>query len=325
MQTLDDIAYLHPGSPAVVSRLREIAGPALCVRYHQNQVESIMTQWQKKLQQLKLQMGEQKPAKPIQSSKTKMKQESKEDQSLEDTMEQLRKLTERLAKMQEKLNGQRHQDEEFERQKEQAAKDRQEEEHKFRRSERRREKERLEQERLEKECLEKERLEKERLEKEKTEREEKARRAASNERIRQRAQKVREDREREKREREQKEREEWDESWTKYQEKWVHFRASPASREGNIRDTIPWPVKSGSYSDVRASNVKEFLKMAMPRDANVAKIARKECQKWHPDMIYRLLQRSQLTEVDHMMIDMICREVTGLLNSCAGRSDDFLG
>ncbi len=92
-----------------------------------------------------------------------------------------------------------------------------------------------------------------------------------------------------------------------------------------MRDEIPWPVKSGSYKDVRDGKVHEFLTKAVPRDANVAKVTRKECQKWHPDAMHRLLRGSQLTDVDQMMLDMICRKVTGLLNASAGRSADFLG
>jgi hypothetical protein len=305
-------------------------------------------QWQRKLQQLKPQIGKRRPTKPIQSSKN---QDFTLDQSIEDVQEQLRETRELLAKLEEEVNSQRHQSQWYERREEQVAKDRQEE-HKHRRSEemdrkaRRQEKERLEKERLEKERLEKERLEKKRLEKERLEKErldkerrerkEKKRReleqAAYNERIHQRSQKVREERERKKSEREQKEKEEWDQSWTKYQERWVDFRAY-ASSEGNvrdairgaIRDAIPWPVKSGSYRDVNASNVKEFLRRAVPRDANKAKLMRKECQKWHPDKIHYLLRGSQLTGVDQMMFDMICREITDLLNNSAGRSAEFLG
>jgi hypothetical protein len=137
---------------------------------------------------------------------------------------------------------------------------------------------------VQKERLEEERLKRERLNKERKATEEKRRereQAAYNKRIRQRSQRVREEREREKRQREQNERGEWDQLWIKYQARWVDFRAD-TSREENIRDVMPWPVKSGSYRDVKASNVKEFLQKAMPRDANMAKLMQKECQKWHP-------------------------------------------
>jgi hypothetical protein len=324
--TLNDIAYLRPDSPTVLSRLRAIAGPALCVRYHQGQAGTVVTQWQKKIQQLNPQVEERKP----QRVKAGKKQESGQDQSVEDLQEQLREMRELLAKFQEEFNSQRHQDRGPGGQEEQAAKNRQEEERKRRkREETEREARRQEKERLEKERLEKERLKKERLDKEKREREENESRereqAASNERIRQRAQKRREEREREKREKEQKERQEWDQLWTKYQERWVHFRDSASSREGSIRDAIPWPVKSGSYRDVKNSNVKEFLQMAVPRDANVAKLMKKECLKWHPDTIHTWLRGSQLTDVDRMMVDMICRVITGLLDSYAGRSAECLG
>jgi hypothetical protein len=320
METLDDIACLHPDSPAVTSRLRAIVQPALCVRYHQNQGETVLMQWQRKLQQLKPQKGERRAAKSVQRSK---KQEFIHDGSIEDAQEQLREMRELLAKLQQELGSERHHDREYERREEQVTKDKQEEE----RNRRRREKRDREARRHEKERLEKERLEKERLDKEKKEREQKRRRereqAAYNERIRQRAEKRQEKHEREKREKEQKERDEWDQLWIKYQEQWVHFRDSGSGERG-LRNAIPWPVKSGSYRDVTDSNVKEFLQKAVPRDANITKILRKECRNWHPDMIHRLHQGSPLAVADQMMADMICRIVTELLNNSAGRSAECL-
>jgi hypothetical protein len=253
---------------------------------------------------------------------------------MDDIREQLREMRELLAKMLEEASGQRYQDQGYDRGKEVVVKDRQEEERRCRRNEerereaRRQERERLEEERREKERLERERLEEERLEKESKEREEKERRereaAEENERIRQRAQKRREESEREKRQKAKKVREEWDQQWTSYQERWVHF-GDTASRESNIRDAIPWPVKSGLYRDVNASNVKEFLQKAVPVDANMAKLMRKECLKWHPDRISQFNRDSQLTGTDRMMLDMICRVVTDLISACAGKSAAFLG
>jgi hypothetical protein len=52
MEKLDEIAYLHPDSPTVTSRLRAIAGRALCVRYHQNQAGKILQEWQDKIQRV---------------------------------------------------------------------------------------------------------------------------------------------------------------------------------------------------------------------------------------------------------------------------------
>ena len=336
-RTLDEIAYLPPDSPAVMSRLRAIAGPALCVRYHQGQAGTVVMQWQRKIQLLKPQIGERKPAKSVQSSRL---QEPVRDRRVENLKDQLKEMEEAMAKLREEIDNQRHQGQECEGPKERAAKDCQEDERKqWRSAERNREarrkeserleKERLEKERLEKERLEKERLEKERLAKEKREKEEKQRRereeAAAKERIRQRAQKLREERERKKREKEQKEREEWDQLWAQYQERWVQFKASASDiREGDLRDGIPWPVKSGSYRDVKDSNVKEFFHNTVSRDGDMVKLVRKECLKWHPDRRRTWLRDGRLSDVDKMMVDMICRVVTELLNGSAGRSSEFL-
>jgi hypothetical protein len=178
----------------------------------------------------------------------------------------------------------------------------------------RREQERLKKEELEKERLEKIRLEKERLEQERAEREreEKERRDADNERIRQNAL-------RQKREKEEKLKAERDQAWSNYQQKWVDFRASAPS-VGTIRDVMPWPVLSGSYSDVKASTVKEFYEKAIPSDADMVKVMRKECLKWHPDKVYRMTQVSMFTDADLMVIDMIGRQVIDQLSVATGKS-----
>jgi DNA repair exonuclease SbcCD ATPase subunit len=194
-----------------------------------------------------------------------------------------------------------------------------------------RERERLERLRLEDERLKREyeRLESayqenERLKRHRRERDEKElqgrQHEAYRERLRQEAQNERE----QKRQREQEERGEWDQSWSRYQEGWASFKTS-VSRETNIRDAIPWPVKSGSYRDVSASNVKEFFKKAVPLDANVATLMKKECLKWHPNRIKGLLRDFQLTGVDKAMVDMIYGVITDSLNNYTGRSSNFLG
>jgi hypothetical protein len=77
---------------------------------------------------------------------------------------------------------------------------------------------------------------------------------------------------------------------------------------------------------VNASNVREFLQRAVAKEGNnSSSLLRKECQKWHPDVVDRLLRGVKLTDVDRMMIDMICRVVTELLNKSAGRNSEFLG
>jgi hypothetical protein len=304
--TLNEIAYLHPDSPEVTSRLRAISGRALCVRYHQGQAESIMMQWQSSIQQLKLkpQVGEQKPSNPVQSG-----ERDEQKQALHELQEQLRQMREFLAQLQEERNSPR-QSQGSARSNEQGAEKRREAERKRQEQEKEKEAREKEKERLEKERLDKERLEEERKQKEKEE-SKRREQAAYNERIRQRAQRVREEREREKREAERREEEEWTQAWTKYQQRWTHLRAA-TSIEGTLRDAIPWPVKSGLYRDVKASNVQEFFKRAVARDGNPAKLRRTECKKWHPDMMNRFLRGVQIGDADRMMIEMICRVATDL-------------
>jgi hypothetical protein len=193
----------------------------------------------------------------------------------------------------------------------------------------RREQERLKKEELEKERLEKIRLEKERLEQERAERErEEKERRDKEEREKQAEQKrqrdadnewIRQNALRKKREKEEKLKAERDQAWSNYQQKWVDFRASAPS-EGYIRNIMPWPVLSGSYSDVNASTVKEFYEQAVPSDAERVKVMRKECLKWHPDKVYRMTQESMFTVADRMMIDMIGRQVIAQLSVATGKS-----
>jgi hypothetical protein len=190
------------------------------------------------------------------------------------------------------------------------------------------EEQRRREEREEKERKEEEEKRK-REQQEKEEKEEKARqekiqqehdRAAHSERIRQKAQKMREQRMREEREKAKKEREEWDQAWAEYQKQWDQFKAC-ASPESKIGDIIPWPVKSGV--DIGASSVKEFMDMAVPRDANISQLMRKESRKWHPDMVNRWPRSAELTIADKMRIDMVCRVVNGLLDKAAGKASDL--
>jgi hypothetical protein len=240
MRTLNEIAYLHPDSPVVMSKLRAIAGPALCVRYHQNQAKTVLQQWQENIQSVKLRIAERIHTKTVQSSRRK---ESEPAEALKDAQEQLREMKRLVAELQEELKRQRQEDrqsedhrrekqegecgqEEDRGRKERERQQREERDREARRQEEEREeKERQEEERLKKEREEKERQEQQRREKEQQEREQKTReQAAHNERIRQRAQKAREERERKEHEKSQKEREEWDQAWKKYTDGWTAFR-----------------------------------------------------------------------------------------------------
>ncbi|KAH9211766.1 hypothetical protein DL95DRAFT_392222 [Leptodontidium sp. 2 PMI_412] len=387
--TLNEISYLHPSDPNVVSRLRGVAGAALCVRFHQGQASDILSQWRSKLPKVQRTDSEQRPR----SSRSQAR-----NQTSKDLQERLRKLRELMDQLEENLEAQKsdcctdeESDEEiiyedFQRAKakdrlerdglekerrdqkarkrrdaEQAADEEQSNqraqaratEAKARKEQESTERERINAERIKREAREaeeaakKERIrrqraqeraeqearerelkeEKERIDKERQEQEAKRKRdaanSASNERIRQRARERAEKAAREKREKEEREQAEWKQAWTRYQDQWVLFKTSP-SQHGVLRDVIPWPVKTGLFREVNASAVKAFLENALPAGTLRVKLLRKECQKWHPDVICRWPRAGELTDVERLMLDMICRVVTDQLNSSSGRSSEFL-
>ena len=87
--------------------------------------------------------------------------------------------------------------------------------------------------------------------------------------------------------------------------------------QGNIRDVIPWPVKSDSYSDVKRTAVAEFFRNAPPRNtdpADTVKLMRSECTKWHPDKSTILFCGNELNSADRMILEMICHVLYEIRN-----------
>ena len=217
-ETLDEISYLHPGSQAVVARLREIAGLALCVRYHQSQQDAVLRGWVEKMKELNV--GEERSN--IKSRKTKVKQEIDSDDDTKDLDNELREAKEMVASMKKMLAElqaerlasqmksrkksykQRLQEESDEEETDEEETDEEtdeetEEEEREREERERRERRRQERKRQEKKREKRERKDKEREDKEREdkEREDKERRRQEREK------KAREQREREEKEREE--------------------------------------------------------------------------------------------------------------------------
>jgi hypothetical protein len=72
-----------------------------------------------------------------------------------------------------------------------------------------------------------------------------------------------------------------------------------------------------------ASKVEEFFRNAPPKDTSTSKaikLMRTECLKWHPDKLHMWLHGAKLSEVEGIMVEMILRVVTGILNTSADRS-----
>ena len=415
-ETLEEISCLQPNDPLVITRLKRIAGLALCVRLHQDQASDILSQWRDELpRDQRIHSG----------TKKRTSGAHMQSQNMKDLQEQLRKLTELMEEVQNKLHEQQPEtsSEEDSDELTSAEDDSSEDDssdcmsdddleeffssgsRRRREDNARREKERLRRERLAKEqkdregrerraALEKERQwraqeeirragekrerkareqkereakaakaadqaaetererrrqaaqdradkaaqerlereqerrykesqEKERQEKEEAKRKQDAENAASNERIRQIARERAEKTAREEREKEEREQAEWNESWVRYQRKWTTFKVSTV-RDIDLRDAIPWPVRSGLLRDVGCSNVTEFLEKSLPKGPERVKLLRKECQKWHPDSVFRWPRAAEMTVACDMSVDMICQVVTDMLNSSSARSSEFL-
>ncbi|KAL2063157.1 hypothetical protein VTL71DRAFT_6229 [Oculimacula yallundae] len=354
--TINEISYLNPNDPRVMSRLSDIAGVALCLRFHQSQKSSILATWRNKIPRTQ---------RVDSDGKSKSPQSEKRKQAQKEILEQMRVLRDLMATMEnnwraaeseyssdedettyppasfrstsksdtERYRAQLH-SERLERERlarEQGVRDKRAAEEELLRRQQAQERvkraERAEKAARERQkAEEQERIDRQHAEKLRKEQQAKAKRdaenAASNERMRQNAKARAEKTAREKREQEQKEQMKWDQSWTRYQEQWITFKIS-ASRNVALRDAIPWPVQTGVFGDVNASTVRTFLKKGLPEGVLRRNMLRKECSKWHPDAIGRWSRAAELTDVERIMIDMICRLVTDEMNLSSKKSSDY--
>jgi multidrug efflux pump subunit AcrA (membrane-fusion protein) len=152
--------------------------------------------------------------------------------------------------------------------------------------------------------------EQERKEKEQEQREE------AREQMRRKAQQQREERERQAREQDVRERRQWQQAWQSYVTKWAAFKEAKhePSDHRQARLLIPWPVKSGRYGDLQASNVKAFYRKACPdaETSTMYKTMQAESLKWHPDKMCKLFPTCTPGDADKQVIDIICKVVLEL-------------
>lgn len=287
---LEDLSYLDPVTPAVTQKLRSIAGSALCVSLHQGQAETVLQKWIDKIDELKaLDHGTKYSWRNQNSTGRYVSSGALTSVSESFEAEIDKELQDLYVRMTEEI------------------KRRQREEEKRQKEKRQREKKRLELEEAERQKREDE--ERRRRAKEQSDRQERARQKA--------------EREAKERQRTTKKQEEWDQLWAAYEKKWSQFKTGELKTK-STRHTIPWPVRSGLYEDVKAESVKEFLRRATPKDVSMEKLMRKEARNWHSDTRNRLFHDMTLTIEDKEMMEMICRVVTDLLNESAQRSSGTL-
>ena len=174
------------------------------------------------------------------------------------------------------------------------------------RAEREREaREQAERERIEREAreqAERERLERERAEQERAERERARQETAERERLRrqqerrEQAEAARRRREQEARERAQQEQQKWEQSWETYNGDWANMaRINTSELDEDVKDSVPWPVKSGKWQDVNPENVNKFIKHApdgiFDNHLRLRSLLRRQAVRWHEDKIRQFFPR----------------------------------
>jgi hypothetical protein len=393
---LSEIAYLPPNSPAVASKLRDIASLALCLRYHQGEKDSILQKWQRKIQAAeprfrsqpgdnagefkKLMVGLEEQSKRHRAEKRRLRETQKfeeeereyrrqQQRREEQQQEKKRQERERRQKAQEKEERERRQEAQEKKERERRQKAQKKEERERRQEtqekeerERRQKAQEKEEQRRQQEAQENEERERrqkaqekeeQRRQQEAQENEEQKRRQKDREktdheeRLRQKAEKQRkerEERERREKERLKMERDEWDNTWMNYQKRWAAFKGTfstattrtranlyPQSAMGNAgtkgdnQDAIPWPVKSGQHIAVTKAAINEFFRNAPPRSASAAelvKLTRLECLKWHPDKCAALFRGRELSDADKAVLNLICHVLIEIRDEASKKRRD---
>lgn len=102
----------------------------------------------------------------------------------------------------------------------------------------------------------------------------------------------------------------WSEVWSKYKQDWEVIQADPTDRDVKV----PWPVRSGKFSDVTQNSVREFFTNALKSEcSNLSAAAtysmmNRECMKWHPDKLFSrfdCLVKDEVQETTNMIIILV--------------------
>ncbi len=346
LEKLENLAYIPPRNASVTKELKIIARTALCLNFHRDQVDDVHEQWlsliKKKYPRKPKPKQKKKPRRPVYEdpvSESETESSSEEDEESE-THSESESETEtsdehesddddEIQRLQEEVKALLKRLQEYERRKslgsQKGAKMRQRETRQRQEQEeetKRRAAEAAEEERRRVEEEERRRAEEEQREVRRRAEEERRKEAKRQEEMRQKKRKEEEERrqkEKERREREQREKAEnekaaWEQLWANYQQRWDDFKKNPPM-VGRVTDGIPWPVRSGLLKDVVASKVEEFMEKAVPAGQR-----KKEILKWHEDKIRSWPRSHELTPADRMVLGMICRVLTEMLNRASARA-----
>lgn len=129
------------------------------------------------------------------------------------------------------------------------------------------------------------------------------------------AEKARQERERQHSERQQQTRARtWDDAWLRYEQAWSQISSTDKPSELDLRKSLIWPTKTGSYSSCSESDVKVFF-LSQPGSVS-RNVVRRQALRWHPDRAARLFghvkDESQLKEL-MKAVTMISQVVIGIM------------
>jgi len=186
------------------------------------------------------------------------------------------------------------------------------------------EREWAERERQEREEAERKQAEREEAEREKSERERKQREKEEAETQRQKARARRErdnaakaERERQAQARREQVELEWAASWSRYIRDWTNMaRVDTSDLDENIKDSVPWPVKSGTWQDVSERNVLEFFRHAPDgvgdNPIKFRTLMRQQALRWHEDKLRQRFRKIAQDEECLSLATLVMRVINGL-------------
>ncbi|PVH99184.1 hypothetical protein DM02DRAFT_672846 [Periconia macrospinosa] len=326
-ELLEALSYIDTSTTNISGKLRQLAQFTLCVRYHQDQDERMVKVWSKQIrQQQRMGIGEEpllharqktKSADFFEAFEQKLREEQEWMKRLQERVECLEKENQRLKYEAEKRR--EYSDEEKQQKKRNEETQRKkDEETQRRKDEEKRQQEKNEEEELQKKQEEEKQKKSEEQNKRRKEEEAKAKEAREreerNERVRRRAEEMRKMRAQKVKEQADKERQEWHQAWLRYVSQWEQIKKNGTKGTSEkLRETIPWPVKSGNYKDVSEAAIEEFFQKALPQDADSAltlAYMKAECLKWHTDRIPRMfgtIEDETLTRLFNTVAQVVVR------------------
>ncbi|KAL3423604.1 hypothetical protein PVAG01_05351 [Phlyctema vagabunda] len=112
----------------------------------------------------------------------------------------------------------------------------------------------------------------------------------------------------------------WEEKWEHYIKKWEGL-ARGGSKVAIA--SIPWPVESGRYKDVRLEEVERFFLNApsagQPSESEFGKILKLERVRWHPDKIQQKLGGQDVEEVVIQAVTAVFQVIDRMWSDLRGK------